>query len=34
MDLAGVFVTIALLTSDKDTLAFLLLGFENESSWY
>ena len=34
MDLAGVFVTIALLTGDKDTLVLLLLGFENESSWY
>ena len=32
MDLADVFVTIALLTSDKDNLIFLLLGFENESS--
>ena len=34
MDLVGVFVTIALLTGDKDTLVLLLLGFENESSWY
>ena len=34
MDLAGVFVTIALLTGDKDTLVLLLLGFENEISWY
>ena len=34
MDLAGVFVTIALLTGDKDTLVLLLLGFESESSWY
>ena len=34
MDLLGVFVTVVLLTSDKDTLVFLLLGFENESSWY
>ena len=34
MDLAGVFVIVALLTSDKDTLVLLLLGFENESSWY
>ena len=34
MDLAGVCVTVALLTGDRDTRVFLLLGFENESSWY
>ena len=34
MDLAGALVTTVLLTSDKDTLLLLLLGFENESSWY
>ena len=33
IDLVVVFVTIALLTSYKDALV-LLLGFENESSWY
>ena len=34
MDLVGVFVTIAVLTGDKDTLVLLVLGFENEISWY
>ena len=34
MDLVDVFVTIALLTSDRDNLVFLLLEFENENSWY
>ena len=34
MDLARVCVTATLLTSDKDTLVFLLLGFENKSFEY
>ncbi len=34
MNHVGVCATIALLTSDRDTLVFLLLRFENESSWY
>ena len=34
MDLAGVLVTTTLLTGDRDILVLLLLGFENESSWY
>ena len=34
MDLIVIFVTVALLTGHKDNLVFLLLGFENERSWY
>ena len=32
--LARVCISSVLLTSDKDTLVFLPLWFENESSWY
>ena len=34
MDLAWVFFSSLLLTGDIDNLVFLLLGFENGSSWY
>ena len=34
IDLAGVWISCVLLTSDQDTQAFLLLWFEKESSWY